>query len=112
LRRTHQIEEVEHRALRKARPSAIPAQPTAQSPRKNANRARPRGRHDGLDDEEHAPARRFAPAHSDLPDLNVLFMTGYTRNAIVHNGVLDPDTQLIPKTLDELGAKMREVLGT
>jgi CheY-like chemotaxis protein len=24
------------------------------------------------------------------PDLPVLFMTGYTRNAIVHNGMLDP----------------------
>jgi hypothetical protein len=86
----------------------------AQSPRKNANRAPARGLHDGLDDEEHAPARRFAPAHSGLPDLNVLFMTGYTRNVIVHNGALDPDTQLIPKpfTLDGLGAKVRGVLGT
>ena len=113
LRRTHQIEEVEHRALRKARPSAIPAQPTAQSPRKNAGRAPPRGCRHGLDDEEHARARGFAPAHSGLPDLNVPFMTGYTRHAIVHNGVLDPDAQLIPKpfTLGGLGAKMRAVLG-
>jgi hypothetical protein len=48
-----------------------------------------------------------------LPDLNVPFMTAYTRHAIVHNGVLDPDAQLIPKpfTLGGLGANMRAVLG-
>ena len=46
------------------------------------------------------------------PDLKVLFMTGYTRNAIVHNGVLDPDVHLISKpfTQAQLGAKLRELL--
>jgi hypothetical protein len=42
----------------------------------------------------------------------VLFTTGYTRNAVVHNGVLDPGVHLIgkPFTVDELAAKLREVL--
>ena len=31
------------------------------------------------------------------PGLKVLFTTGYTRTAIVHNGVLDPGTQLLSK---------------
>ncbi len=46
------------------------------------------------------------------PGLKVLFTTGYTRNAIVHNGVLDPGVQLISKpfSLDQLAAKLREVL--
>jgi CheY-like chemotaxis protein len=46
------------------------------------------------------------------PDLKVLFTTGYTRNAIVHNGVLDSGTQLLPKpfTVDELAAKVRAIL--
>ncbi|MGQ4274591.1 ATP-binding protein [Terrihabitans sp. B22-R8] len=46
------------------------------------------------------------------PDLKVLFTTGYTRNAIVHNGVLDPGVHLIPKpfTIHQLAAKVREVL--
>ncbi len=46
------------------------------------------------------------------PDLKVLFTTGYTRNAVVHNGVLDPGVHLIgkPFTLDELAAKVREVI--
>ncbi len=46
------------------------------------------------------------------PGLKVLFTTGYTRNAIVHNGVLDPGVHLIgkPFTLDQLAAKMRDVL--
>jgi hypothetical protein len=41
------------------------------------------------------------------PDLKVLFTTGYTRNAIVHNGTLDDGVQLIvkPFTLDGLAAK-------
>jgi CheY-like chemotaxis protein len=47
------------------------------------------------------------------PTLRVLFTTGYTRNAIVHNGVLDPGVHLIAKpfTLEALAAKIHEVLG-
>jgi signal transduction histidine kinase len=46
------------------------------------------------------------------PDLRVLFTTGYTANAVVHGGVLDPDVQFISKpfTLDQLAAKVRAVL--
>jgi len=46
------------------------------------------------------------------PDLRVLFMTGYTRNAIVHNGVLDSDARLLTKpfTLSHLASKVREAL--
>jgi signal transduction histidine kinase/ActR/RegA family two-component response regulator len=46
------------------------------------------------------------------PQLKVLFTTGYTRNAVVHNGVLDPGVQLIgkPYTIEELAARVREVL--
>jgi hypothetical protein len=44
----------------------------------------------------------------------VLFTTGYTRNAIVHNGVLDPDVHLInkPYTAFELAQKLRQMLDT
>jgi signal transduction histidine kinase len=46
------------------------------------------------------------------PGLKVLYTTGYTRNAIVHNGMLDPGTQLISKpfTVNQLAAKVRSVL--
>jgi CheY-like chemotaxis protein len=46
------------------------------------------------------------------PDLKVLFTTGYTRNAVVHNGVLDPSVHLIgkPFTVEALASKLREVL--
>jgi signal transduction histidine kinase/CheY-like chemotaxis protein len=46
------------------------------------------------------------------PGLKVLFTTGYTRNAIVHHGRLDPDVRLIgkPFTFDELAAKVRAIL--
>jgi PAS domain S-box-containing protein len=46
------------------------------------------------------------------PDMKVLFTTGYTRNAIVHNGTLDPGVNLISKpfTYQELAAKVRAVL--
>jgi signal transduction histidine kinase len=51
-------------------------------------------------------------AQRRLPGLKVLYTTGYTRNAIVHNGIVDPDVQLISKpfTLDQLARKVREVL--
>jgi signal transduction histidine kinase/ActR/RegA family two-component response regulator len=45
------------------------------------------------------------------PLLQVLFTTGYARNAITHHGILDPDL-LLPKpfTLASLAAKIRAVL--
>ncbi len=46
------------------------------------------------------------------PRLPVLFTTGYTRNAIVHQGRLDPDVHLLnkPYTQQELGRKLRELI--
>jgi len=45
-------------------------------------------------------------------DLKVLFTTGYARNAIVHDGRLDPGVQLITKpfSLAGLSQKLRDVL--
>jgi two-component system NtrC family sensor kinase len=46
------------------------------------------------------------------PDVKVLFATGYTRNAIVHHGRLDPDVELLSKpfTSDALARKVRQIL--
>lgn len=46
------------------------------------------------------------------PDLKVLFTTGYTRNAIVHNGVLDAGKHLLSKpfAIEDLAAKVRNLL--
>ena len=46
------------------------------------------------------------------PSTKVLFMTGYTRNAIVHQGKLDPGVELLPKPvgIDQLARKVRSVL--
>jgi len=46
------------------------------------------------------------------PKMKVLFTTGYTRNAIVHNGVLDPGTHLLSKpfNIEDLAAKIRSLL--
>ncbi|MGC2116055.1 MAG: ATP-binding protein [Pseudolabrys sp.] len=46
------------------------------------------------------------------PRTKVIFMTGYSRNAIVHHGRLDPGTELIQKPLVErvLARKIRQVL--
>ena len=43
-----------------------------------------------------------------LPDLKVLFTTGYARNAMVHNGVLRPGTNFLAKpfTIDQLAVKI------
>ena len=45
-------------------------------------------------------------------DLKVLFTTGYTRNAVVHNGTLDPGVRLLgkPFTLEQLAITVRDVL--
>ncbi|WP_162582944.1 GAF domain-containing protein [Variovorax sp. PBS-H4] len=57
-------------------------------------------------------AKLAEEARRRWPGLKVLFTTGYTRNAVVHNGVLDAGVEMIgkPFTLEELAAKMREML--
>ncbi len=57
--------------------------------------------------------RRLAGEAQRLrPGLPVLFTTGYTANAIIHSGMLDPGVQLLPKPFSaaELAAKLRSVL--
>jgi len=51
-------------------------------------------------------------ALAERPELKVLFTTGYTQNAIVHNGVLDPDTEFLmkPFSIDQLAEKIARVL--
>ncbi len=46
------------------------------------------------------------------PDLKLLFMSGYTDDAIVHHGVVDAGIPFLQKpfTVDELAGKVREVL--
>jgi CheY-like chemotaxis protein len=46
------------------------------------------------------------------PQMPVLYTTGYSRNAIVHQGRLDADVNLITKpfTFDPLAVKVRDVL--
>jgi CheY-like chemotaxis protein len=50
--------------------------------------------------------------HARWPELKVLYMTGYSRNAIVHQGRLDPDVAVIQKPVvqAELAERIRMVL--
>lgn len=52
-------------------------------------------------------------AREALPNLAVLFTSGYTENAIVHGGRLDPGVELLgkPYTRAALASKIRHVLG-
>ena len=56
-------------------------------------------------------ARRLADTR---PLTKVLYMSGYTDNAIVHNGILDHGVSFLQKpiTPDALGRKVRQVLDT
>jgi PAS domain S-box-containing protein len=56
-------------------------------------------------------AERLAPMR---PEMLVLFMSGYTNDAIGHQGVLDPGTAFLQKpfTPNALARKVREVLDT
>ncbi|HVY56330.1 MAG TPA: response regulator [Xanthobacteraceae bacterium] len=46
------------------------------------------------------------------PDVKVLFTTGYARNAIVHEGRLDPGVELVTKPFNQavLAARLRDIL--
>jgi DNA-binding response OmpR family regulator len=48
------------------------------------------------------------------PGLKVLYTTGYTRNAIVHDGRLDAGVQMIgkPFSFEELAGRVRAILDT
>jgi two-component system cell cycle sensor histidine kinase/response regulator CckA len=54
-------------------------------------------------------AKRLAPLH---PEMKVLFLSGYTNDAIVHHGVLEAGTPFLQKPFlpDGLAQKVREVL--
>jgi signal transduction histidine kinase/DNA-binding response OmpR family regulator len=60
------------------------------------------------------PTRELARRAKDSrPDIRVLFTSGYTQNAIVHNGKLDDDVFLLSKPYrkDDLARKLRSLLG-
>jgi CheY-like chemotaxis protein len=50
--------------------------------------------------------------HARWPELKVLYMTGYSRNAIVHQGRLDPGVEVIQKPVVQavLAERIRSVL--
>lgn len=62
---------------------------------------------DGLDGRDLA-----REAQRRRPGLRVLFTTGYTRNAVIHNGRLEPGVRMIgkPFTFTELAARVRAML--
>ena len=58
------------------------------------------------------PTREFTRRAQEMhPGMRVLYTSGYTQNAIVHNGKLDDDAFLLSKPYrkDELARKLRSV---
>jgi CheY-like chemotaxis protein len=53
-------------------------------------------------------------AREQRSTLKILYTTGYTRNAVVHNGILDQGVAFLPKpfTLAQLAAKVSDVLAS
>jgi PAS domain S-box-containing protein len=53
-------------------------------------------------------------ARALMPNLRILFMTGYSQDAIVHQGRLDGDIELLEKPFrrEELAARVRAMLGS
>jgi CheY-like chemotaxis protein len=59
--------------------------------------------------------RKLADRALELrPALKIVYMTGYTRNAVVHNGILDSDVAFLPKpfSVEQLASKIRQVFDT
>jgi CheY-like chemotaxis protein len=54
-----------------------------------------------------------AQAAQLLPRLKVLFTSGYTQNAVIHGGRLDPGVELLskPYSREQLAYKIRQILG-
>jgi signal transduction histidine kinase/DNA-binding response OmpR family regulator len=52
-------------------------------------------------------------ARALLPDMKVLYTSGYTQNAIIHGGRLDPGVELLSKPYrrEKLAGKVRQLLG-
>ena len=46
------------------------------------------------------------------PNLKVIYTTGFSRNGVIHGGVLDHDVNFLPKpfTVEELARKVAAVL--
>jgi CheY-like chemotaxis protein len=57
-------------------------------------------------------AQLAAQVRSLVPHAKVLYTTGYARNAVVHQGRLNPGVHLLTKpfTYAQLARKLREVL--